>query len=222
MQKNRDEFIEENLGLVRACASKFKGKGIEYDDLYQAGCVGLVKAVGSFDESYGNAFSTYAVPVILGEIKRMFRDGGIIKVSRQLKELSLKVTRYTDDMLSRTGKAATVNELALAFGVSKEEVADAICVSSPVTSLTYEDENGVCEVDVTDKSESENFERLFVKQLLSELEEEDRKIIELRYFSGYTQSETAKALSTTQVGISRKEKKILRKLRGNIEPGKTY
>ena len=153
----RGEFIEKNLGLVHSCAGRFKGRGIEYDDLFSAGCMGLVKAYDGFDGSRGLCFSTYAVPVILGEIKKLFRDGGTVKVSRSLKEL-----------------------------IPEES----------------------CEETVSDL--------LSLKSVLGTLTKEERTLIYLRFFKNKTQSETARVLHTTQVQISRKERKILAAMREQL------
>ncbi|MBQ7859733.1 MAG: sigma-70 family RNA polymerase sigma factor, partial [Faecalibacterium sp.] len=132
----RDEFIQNNLGLVHACAGRFRGRGIEYDDLYSAGCMGLIKAYDGFDTSRGVCFSTYAVPVILGEIKKLFRDGGTVKVSRSLKELGLKVTAARERIAKQTGQEPGVAQLAELLGESPETVALAIRASMPAVSLT--------------------------------------------------------------------------------------
>ena len=132
---DRENLILENLRLVHSCCKRFKGKGIEYDDLYQAGCVGLIKAADAFDESRGFAFSTYAFPVIMGEIKRIFRDGGLIKVSRELKSLSLKATVAYEKLSQSLGREPHVSELAESLGVSIEEAAEALCVSVAPASL---------------------------------------------------------------------------------------
>ena len=124
-ETDRSKTIEANLGLVHACAHKFKGKGIEYDDLFQAGCMGLVKATDAFDTQRGVRFSTYAVPVILGEMRRLFRDGGTVKVSRSLKELSMKVTRQREQFAKRQGREPTVSELAELLEVTQEAVVEA-------------------------------------------------------------------------------------------------
>ena len=129
--QQRAEFIEKNLGLVHACAGRFRGRGIEYEDLYGAGCVGLVKACDGFDESRGLCFSTYAVPVILGEIKKLFRDGGSVKVSRGLKELGMKVAAVREKMLKQTGQEPTVTQIAARLQVTPEQVADAMSASLP-------------------------------------------------------------------------------------------
>ena len=211
---SRDEIIQNNLGLVHACAHKFKGRGIEYDDLFQAGCMGLVKASDAFDHSRGVKFSTYAVPVILGEMRRLFRDGGAIKVSRTLKELSLKVARSREQFTSAHGREPTVSELAQVMEVSESAVIEALNVSAPPLSLTESDEEGGGQIDLpTDSPEEQIADLLSLKQVVGQLEPNDRKLIVLRYFSGKTQTQTAQILGLTQVQVSRREKKILTSLR---------
>jgi len=206
--------IEQNIGLVHACVHKFCGRGIEYEDLFQAGCMGLVKACDAFDEERGTRFSTYAVPVILGEIRRLFRDGGAVKVSRTIKELSVRTARERERLVRSGGREPTVSELAAALGESEEAVNEAICAGSPVLSLTQDDDEGGGQIDVpVDSPEECTTERLSVSQALEKLDERDRKLIALRYFKGKTQSETAALLSMTQVQVSRREKKILGTLR---------
>ena len=139
-QLPREEFIEKNLGLVHACAGRFKGRGIEYEELYAAGCLGLVKACDGFDTGRGVCFSTYAVPVILGEIKKLFRDGGTVKVSRSLKELSLKINAERERCLKRTGQEPGVTELAETLGTTPEQIALAIRAALPTLSLTPVDD----------------------------------------------------------------------------------
>lgn len=210
---NKEDLVNNNLMLVHSCCKRFKGRGIEYDDLYGAGCLGLVKAANAFKEELGFCFSTYAVPVILGEIKRLFRDGGAIKVSRSLKELSLKTTKARDELSVKLGREPTVKELAEALGVSSEEVAEALSAAVPPSSLSYLDEDGgLKEMDIgTAKSaEDEISNRLAINQILSHLEKQDRDLIKLRYFCGRTQSETARLLGMTQVQVSRREKKLLK------------
>lgn len=211
-----DEFIEANLGLVRLCANRFRGKGIEYDDLYGAGCIGLVKAAKAFDETRGARFSTYAVPVILGEIKRLFRDGGTVKVSRPLKELSLKVTRERESFSKSEGREPTVSELSKILGVSPEEVAEATAVSLPPLSLTPSDSDdersGQIDIPV-DAPDILITDLISLRQVMNRLSDEDRQLIVLRYFRKMTQTQAAELLGTTQVQISRREKKILARLR---------
>lgn len=214
---DRDLLIAENMGLVHSCAHRFSGRGIEYEDLFQAGCMGLVKAFDAFDRERGVRFSTYAVPVILGEMKRLFRDGGTVKVSRTLKELSLKTTREREIFSLREGREPTVSELAEILMVSEEEVTEAICAAAPVISLTAGDDEGGGQTDVPVESPEEQItERLSVIKAVSDLDERDRKIIKLRYYQNRTQTETAKELGMTQVQVSRREKKILEILRKEL------
>lgn len=214
----RDAFIQENIGLVHACAHRFHGRGIEYDDLFSAGCMGLVKAVDGFDTQRGVQFSTYAVPVILGEIRRLFRDGGTVKVSRSLKELSLKITKKREEYFSIHGKEPTIGFLAEAFAISPEQIAQAIGAGVPAASLTETDEEGGGQIDVpVEAMEQEVTNRICLQEAMNRLDSLDRKLIELRYFQYRTQTETAKELGMTQVQVSRREKKILGFLRELLE-----
>lgn len=211
----REEFIQNNLGLVHACAGRFRGRGIEYDDLYAAGCMGLVKAYDGFDGERGVQFSTYAVPVILGEIKKLFRDGGTVKVSRSLKELGLKVNAVREQMLKASGVEPTVSQLAERLEVKPEQVALAIKASQPALSLTPAgDEDAGRELDIPVESpEEELADRISLGEVLRSLPVQDQQLIVLRFYKGKTQSETARYLGTTQVQISRRERKILKQLR---------
>ena len=214
---NRDKIIAENLGLVHSCAHRFKGKGIEYDDLFQAGCIGLIKAYDGFDTTRGVKLSTYAVPVILGEIKRLFRDGGALKVSRTLKELSMKVVRERENFTVRTGREPTVSELAERLCVSSEEIAEALGVSAPPLSLTESEEEGGGQFDVEiEAPQNEVADMLALKEVVSGLPPQDRQLIILRYFQSKTQVQTAAELGITQVQVSRREKKILTQLRRKL------
>lgn len=214
----RAEFIENNLGLVHSCAGRFKGRGIEYDDLYAAGCMGLIKAYDGFDESRGLCFSTYAVPVILGEIKKLFRDGGSVKVSRSLKELGIKVNAVREKCLKQTGQEPTVSEIAKRLDVTLEQVTDAMSASLPALSLTpVTDEDGNKEFDIPQESCEEVLtDKLSLKSVLNTLTKEERMLIYLRFFQNKTQSETAKVLGTTQVQISRRERKLLQRMREKL------
>lgn len=214
----RDEKICSNIGLVHTCARRFVGRGIEYDDLYQAGSMGLVKAVDGFDESRGLKFSTYAVPVILGEIRRLFRDGGTVKVGRSLKELAMRVSRERDTFCLREGREPTVTELAEALGIEREQAAEALGASLPALSLTRSGEDdGVDEVDIPVASPEETVtDRLALRQLLAALPPHDRTLIEYRYFKRQTQQVTADKLGMTQVQVSRRERAILRQLREQL------
>ncbi len=214
----RAEFIQRNLGLVHSCAGRFTGRGIEYEELYSAGCLGLVKACDGFDPQRGVCFSTYAGPVILGEIKNLFRDGGTVKVSRSVKELGLKVTAERERILKRTGNEPSIAQLAEALGVTPEQVAVSIQAAMPVVSLTPADsEDGNREWDIpVDSPEEALAERIGLDEVMSRLAPQDRLLIRLRFFSGKTQSETATVLHTTQVQISRRERKILKWMRQEL------
>lgn len=216
-EKN-DRFVEENLGLVHLCANRFRGRGIEYDDLYSAGCVGLVKAAYAFDTERGVKFSTYAVPVILGEIKRLFRDGGSVKVSRSVRELGMKLSRAGEKFHMLHGREATVSELAELVGCSPEDAAEAIEANMPTISLTdNSDEEDSGQIDIAAASpDYELVDILSLRQALQALNESDRRLIYCRYFKDMTQSDTARVLGMTQVQVSRREKKLLLWLRGNL------
>lgn len=214
----RAEFIEKNLGLVHACAGRFKGRGIEYEELYAAGCLGLVKACDGFDTGRGVCFSTYAVPVILGEIKKLFRDGGTVKVSRSLKELSLKIGAERERCLKKTGKEPGVTQLAQTLQTTPEQIALAIRASLPVLSLTpTDDEDGQREWDVpVDSPEESLSDRIGLAEVMERLPPRDRQMIQLRFFGGRPQSETARVLGTTQVQVSRRERKVLQWMRSQL------
>ncbi len=209
-------LAEENLGLVHLCANRFRNRGIEYDDLYGAGCMGLVKAAKAFDPERGVKFSTYAVPVILGEIKRLFRDGGTVKVSRSIKELSMRLQRDREKFLLEKGREPTVSELCELSGETEEAVTLALGVALPPISLTDssddDDRHGQIDIPV-DAPDVEITDRLSLRQVISTLEPEDRKLIFLRYFQNKTQVETAARLDMTQVQVSRREKKILSQMK---------
>ena len=214
-QKERAEFIEENLGLVHACAGRFRGRGMEYDDLYAAGCVGLIKAYDGFDESRGLCFSTYAVPVILGEIKKLFRDGGAVKVSRSLKELGMKAGVLRERFLKEFGREPSLGEMAQRLDVSKEQLAQAVNASLPTVSLTpVSDDEGGKEFDIPEESCEEHLtDLLSLKSVIGTLEKEERLLLYWRFFQNKTQSETAEKLGTTQVQVSRKERRLIEKMR---------
>ena len=214
---DRDQQVQENIGLVHACAKRFKGRGIEYDDLFQAGCLGLVKAVDHFDESRGLKFSTYAVPVILGEMRRLFRDGGAVKVGRSLKELSIRASRKAADFAEKEGRSPTVGELAKLLGVEPAEAAQALGAAQMPLSLTASEEEGGGQIDVSIDGEDEKIaEFLSLKQGVKELPQRDQNIIYFRYYKHRTQTETAQALGMTQVQVSRREKVILQELRRKL------
>ena len=202
---------------MHLCANRFRGRGIEYDDLYSAGCMGLMKASRAFDEERGVKFSTYAVPVILGEIKRLLRDGGAVTISRSVKELSLKLNRYRENFISQNGREPTISELSEYCGQPPEAVTEAISAGQPPMSLTVSGEDGVDELDIPVPSpENRIIEQMALKRALEKLGEKDRLLIFMRYFRGKTQTETAAALGMTQVQVSRREKKLLGIMREDL------
>lgn len=216
-ESSREQVIENNLGLVHSCAHRFKGRGIEYDDLFQAGCMGLIKATDAFDTQRGVKFSTYAVPVILGEMKRLFRDGGSVKVGRTLKELSLKCVRTREQMAVKLGREPTVSELAQQLQVDVAAVVEAVGAAQPPVSLTENEEEGGGQFDIPVASHEENVSDLLsLREVITTLDARDRKLIVMRYFGGKTQTEVAKVLGMTQVQVSRREKKILGSLRQQL------
>ena len=216
--KNREDLITENLRLVHSLCKRFCGKGIEYDDLFQSGCIGLIKAADGFDETRGLMFSTYAVPVILGELKRLFRDGGAIKVSRHLRELNLKIGKAAAELENKQGREATLLEISEYLGVDIGEVTEAVCACRETVSLTVSNDEQDSQLDVAEDSEEENLNnKIMLDGAFSVLTDVERHIIIYRYYNGLTQSETAKHLSMSQVQVSRLEKKILLKLRSRLQ-----
>lgn len=216
VKEERNRMIEENIGLVHSIASRFTGRGVEYEDLFQTGCIGLIKAVDNFDASLGYRFSTYAVPVIMGEIKRVFRDGGSIKVSRALKEKSLRAQRIREAFAKKESREPTVGELSALLGCTDCETAEILNVINPMLSLDSFGEDGDESLDIPVDYREELFDRLSLAQVMEKLGAEERFIINSRYFKGRTQAETASSLGVSQVQISRKEKEILRKLRSML------
>lgn len=214
----RNRLVTENLGLVHLCANRFRNRGIEYEELYSSGCVGLVKAANSFDEERGVKFSTYAVPVILGEIKRIFRDGGMVKVSRSLKELSLKVMREKTSFIAKKGREPSVSELAEIMGCEADDIAEALSATQPCLSLTRYGENDENEEQDIPSPFKENdiYDSIALSQAMDRLDAADRKLIFLRYFRSFTQSRAAEILGMTQVQVSRREKKILAELKKDL------
>ena len=207
------EFAARNVGLVRALVPRFLGRGVEYDDLFQAGCEGLVKAAERFDPARGYKFSTYAVPVILGEMRRLFRESGAVKVSRGLKELSMKASRLSEQIEMETGEAPSLSVLSEKLGVTEEKCAEALNAAVQPVSLSGDEESGETDIPV-DAPEEKIIDHLALRQILKALPEEDQRLIYYRYFKNQTQTETAKQLGITQVQVSRREKKLLLALRG--------
>lgn len=210
-------MIEENIGLVHSIAKRFKGRGEEYDDLYQAGCVGLIKAVDNFDESKGFLFSTYAVPVIMGEIRRLFRDGGAVKVSRSLKEKSIKVQAIREKFIKKELREPTVSELSELCEIETEELSEVLNVINPVVSLSCTTEDGDETIDIPVDDTDKLFDRLSVHHAIRDLSNDELLLIKYRFYEGKTQCESAKLLGISQVQVSRREKQLLAKLRTRLE-----
>lgn len=217
------KLIEENNGLIWSIVKRFQGRGYELEDLYQIGSIGFIKSIKRFDVSYEVKLSTYAVPYILGEIKRFIRDDGSIKVSRSIKELAIKIKDVEERHLREKGEEITVLQIAKELKVSKEEVAIALDSLRPTVSI-YEDnynneEGGITFLDTlsTNVDEAENLSnKLAIKQLIGSLEERERQLILLRYYKNKTQLEVAKILGISQVQVSRIEKRILNSMKKKI------
>ena len=210
-------LAEENLGLVHLCANRFRGRGVEYEELYSAGCVGLLKAVRAFDSSRGVQFSTYAVPVILGEIKRVFRDGGAIHVSRGLRERAMRLQKLQEVFEQTHGRTPTLSELSVLADCTVEACAQALCVSQAPLSLTQQsdgdgEQDGQLDIPV-EAPDRRIGDLLSLRQEMEQLAPRDRMLLELRYFREPTQTKTAQILGMTQVQVSRREKKLLSQLR---------
>lgn len=219
----RSQLVKENIGLVWCVVKRFYGRGVDSEDLFQIGCLGLVKAIDRFDLSYDVKFSSYAVPMITGEIRRFLRDDGMIKVSRPLKELSYKAYLKTEEMQEKLGRDPTMEELAENLHVDKEELAMAMEASGEVESIhkpVYQkDGDTILLADrLCDGADTEEkiLNRIVVRELIDGLRKEERQLIYLRYFANRTQSEVGQVMGISQVQVSRLEKKILQQLRQKI------
>lgn len=219
----RDQLVTDNFGLIWSIVRRFTGRGYEPEDLFQIGSIGLMKAIDKFDLSYEVKFSTYAVPMITGEIKRFLRDDGMIKVSRSIKEMGLKVKTVREEMVYRLGREPTVEEIAGEIGTSKEEVAASIEAGAEVESLyksvNKNDENSILLIDKIEEENSaqeELLNRMVLRDLLTALSDKDREIIIRRYYYNETQSQIAAKLGISQVQVSRLEKKILKQMREKL------
>lgn len=216
----RERLVTENMGLIWSIVRRFSGRGFEMEDLFQIGSIGLIKAIDKFDTSFQVRFSTYAVPMISGEIKRFLRDDGMVKVSRTIKENGWKLHRASEKLLYETGREPTIDELSKETGIMKEDIVMALEANTEIESIyksVYQgDGNEIFLVDKLPEKCDENeklINSLALKQIMEELTEQERIIIELRYFQEKTQTEVAKILSVSQVQISRTEKRILLKMR---------
>lgn len=219
----RETLVEENMGLVYTIARRFQGRGHEMEDLIQIGCIGLIKAIDKFDTTFEVKFSTYAVPMIAGEIRRFLRDDGMIKVSRSLKETAAKACMTREILEKRNGREPTLEEISEEIGAAREDIVLAMESAAEVESLhqtIYQgDGNAIFLMDRLEEKSNPNEELLnhmVLNELLQGLPEEERTLLRMRYFDEKTQTQVAKALGMSQVQVSRYEKKILKKLRGRI------
>lgn len=220
-ERAKEEVVNDNLGLVWSIVHRFKNSYYDKEDLFQIGCIGLMKAINNFDTSYDVQFSTYAVPIIMGEIKRYFRDDGTIKVSRSLKELNIKITKAKEILQNQTHQEPTIEEVAHYLKVDKQEVIEAIDASYYPTSLNesiYEKDGSTIQVEdrLIDKSDIMWFEKLALKMEMEKLDDKEKTIIYLRYHEEYNQETVAQILGISQVQVSRLEKKIITKLRTRL------
>ncbi|MCD8248730.1 MAG: SigB/SigF/SigG family RNA polymerase sigma factor [Lachnospiraceae bacterium] len=232
-KKARERLVEENTGLVWSIVRRFAGRGTDSEDLFQIGAMGLIKAIDKFDTSFEVKFSTYAVPMIAGEIRRFLRDDGIVKVSRTLKENSWKIRRESDDFRQKKGRDPTVKEMAALTGLSAEEVAQAmelrVEVESIYKAMPQSDGSESCLLDrieshaqgtwqagSADAEKEQLLNRVVLEQLLLDLPERERRLIIMRYLQERTQTEVASVLGVSQVQVSRLEKRILRRMREQL------
>jgi len=217
----KEKLIEDNMGLVYSIAKKFLNRGIEFDDLVQIGSIGLLNAINKFDESYNVMFSTYAVPLIMGEIKRFLRDDGIIKASRSYRVLSLKAALMREKLMKVLGREPTINEISKEIGVASEEIATAFEATQVPESIykTVDDSEKVLLIDKISggvDNEDKIVNKIALTEMINKLLPRERKIIILRYFKDKKQTEIAELLGISQVQVSRLEKQILKKIRDKI------
>lgn len=221
-QEAKTQLIEENSPLIKSVIKRFKDKGVEYDDLYQIGCIGFLKAIKNFDSSFGVKFSTYVVPMVIGEIKRFMRDDGAIKVSRALKTLNLQINRYILDFYEKRQRKPTIEELAKHFQVEEQDIImamDSAKMPISIYSPLEDDAESSSIIDRIEPQEDVNqkmIDDIALKEVVKKLDERDRKIIILRYYYDKTQSEIAKELKISQVQVSRLESKILDNLKAKL------
>ena len=215
-----DELVRQNMGLVKNIARRFVGRGTDYEDIVQIGTIGMIKAARSFDTGYGTVFSTYAVPLIIGEIRRFMRDDGIIKVSRDLKKRAIDVMRKKEEFLKANSREPKMSELCELCGLTREEIAECLDATSPVCSLQDQiGDDGMTIETVTPSSECEiekTTDLIALAEAVKSLDEQSRQIIALRFYRELSQQQTAKILGMTQVKVSREEKKIFEKLRKHL------
>lgn len=218
----RDLIVQKNMRLVWSVVQRFLNRGYEPDDLFQIGCIGLLKSVDKFDLSYDVKFSTYAVPMIIGEIQRFIRDDGTVKVSRSLKELGNKIRRARDELSKEMGKTPTINEISTYLNIPTEDIIlaqDAGRTPTSIHETVYENDGDPITLldQIDDGNEDKWFEKIALKEAISELDERERLIVYLRYYKDQTQSEVAERLGISQVQVSRLEKRILQQMKDRMD-----
>ncbi|RSK27708.1 RNA polymerase sporulation sigma factor SigF [Bacillus sp. HMF5848] len=220
-QEARDLIVQKNMRLVWSVVQRFLNRGYEPDDLFQIGCIGLLKSVDKFDLSFDVKFSTYAVPMIIGEIQRFIRDDGTVKVSRSLKETGNKIRKAKDVLSKQLGRVPTINEIAEYLEISPEDVVLAQDASRTPTSIhetVYENDGDPITLldQIADQGETKWFDKIALKEAIRELDDRERLIVYLRYYKDQTQSEVAERLGISQVQVSRLEKKILMQMKDRM------
>lgn len=219
----KEKLLQNNVLLIKSIIKRFKNKGVDYDDLYQLGCVGFLKAIKNFDEKFGVVFSTYAVPMIIGEVKRFLRDDGTIKVSRMIKSQAILINRYIQSRNAENGETPTLDEISVALNMEREDVVLALDSAKMPLSLsgTIDDGSDDKKVELVDKlpsneREDDMVDKILLRSMIEKLPERERKVIIMRYYRDNTQSEIAEALGVSQVQISRIENKIIKQFKSQI------
>ena len=219
----KEILLQNNVLLIKSIIKRFKNKGVDYDDLYQLGCVGFLKAIKNFDEKFGVVFSTYAVPMIIGEVKRFLRDDGTIKVSRMIKSQAILINRYIQSRIDENGETPTLDEISVALNMEREDVVLALDSAKMPLSLsgTIDDGSDDKKVELVDKlpsneREDDMVDKILLRSMIEKLPERERKVIIMRYYRDNTQSEIAEALGVSQVQISRIENKIIKQFKSQI------
>lgn len=216
-------LLENNVLLIKSLIKRFKGKGVDYDDLFQLGCVGFLKAIKNFDEKFGVVFSTYAVPMIIGEIKRFLRDDGTIKVSRLIKAQAQAINRFIESYTLEKGETPTVEQISAELNIDKNDVVIALdstkiplSLSEPIDDKDGEKSTELLEKIASDEKEEDMIDKILLKSMIESLPPREKKIIIMRYYRDNTQSEVAKELGVSQVQVSRIESKIIKLFKSQI------
>ena len=219
----KNQLVEDNSPLIKSVIKRFRNKGIDYEDLYQLGCVGFLKAINNYDANFNVKFTTYAVPLIAGEVKRFLRDDGYIKISRSLKSLAIRINKYIDDYSKNNNNPPTIVQIAQHFAIEESEVVCAMeCSRLPISIYEKTDDDQSKSRTILDKlpddhNEDDLLTKIVLKDIIASLEPRDKKIIMLRYFRDKTQGEVARMLNVSQVQVSRLEIKILQQLKQKLE-----